>query len=351
MRATIKDIAKKSGFSVTTVSLVLNNKATKIPYRTIKIIKDTAREMDYRPNQLAVSMVTKRTNSIGLIISDVSNAFFARMTKIIEGTCLSLDWNLILCDTNDSHDTEIKYIEMLMDKGIDGIIFSASYETGEENGLSALTLLHQSKVPFVLVDRYVRNCCCPAFTVDNILGGYLATKHLCEIGHREIAVITGPMSLKECRDRLAGYKKALKEFLIEYNEDLVYNGDFSCSSGKCGIDYLDTVRYTAVFAFNDIMALGAYSQLRNSGRNVPQDISLVGYDDVFPEDVISIPLTSVHQPVEKIGSEAVRTLVSLLNNNEICNEEVHIFEPTLSVKGTTRKVNTFEGFKFGLVEH
>lgn len=338
MRTTIKDIAKRTGFSVTTVSLVMNNKAIKIPDKTRNIILDTAKEMGYRPNQLAVSMITKRTKTIGLIISDVSNVFFAKLTKVIEERCLALGWNLILCDTNDSHSRELKYIEMLTDKGVDGIIFGASYEMIESKEIETVSLLHKSRVPFVLVDRYINNCCCPCFLVDNVLGGYIATKHLCENGHKDIAVITGPMNLRECKDRLDGYKKALSEYGIKLNEELIFNGDFSSKSGKNAVEYFKGKKFTAVFAFNDVMALGAYHNLKGTNADVPQKVSVIGFDDVFEQEIINVPLTSVHQPIEKMGNETVDTLVELIEKNDLKNEQIHIFRPTLSQRGTTGKV-------------
>ena len=155
MRTTIKDIAKYTGFSITTISLVLNGKAHKIPKATEEAILQAAKELNYRPNQLAVGLVKKQTKTLGLILSDIRNSFFANMAKSIEDECRRNGWNLILCNTNDLHEREMKYLQMLADKGVDGVLICMARENDSEKVEEMVALMDSLNIPFVLVDRFL----------------------------------------------------------------------------------------------------------------------------------------------------------------------------------------------------
>lgn len=338
MRATIKDIASDTGFSVTTVSLVLNKKAYKIPESTKKQIMESAVRLNYRPNQLAVSLVKKRSKTIGLIVPDIGNIFFANMAKGIEEACRELGRTVALCNTNDRHDRDVEYINMLTDKGVDGIIFVMSRDSDFQVGHESIDLMEELKIPYILMDRFIELDGIPGVIMDHVKGGYLATKHLIDLGHTRIACVSGPMQLASERERLKGYNKALWEAGIEPDNQLLYEGDYTREGGQAAVDYLRGREFTAVFACNDASAFGVFWQLKKYGLCVPGDISVVGYDDVFYAEMLEVPLTTVRQPLYEMGMETVKRLIAQIKKQE--NEKRFIvFEPKLVIRQSTARRN------------
>ena len=204
MRATIRDVAKKAGYSISTVSLVLNNKNVSIPQSTRDKVLAAVKALDYRPNQLAVSMVTKKTNVIGLIIPDNSNMFFADLSKAIEVAAHKAGYNLIYGNSSNDSGHDIEYMRMFTDRQVDGIIFAKSASICAEDDIRAMQFIRESKIPFVSVDRELRGNNIRSVLLDNRRGGYLATRHLLELGHRKIGCVTGPLDLMSSHERLEG---------------------------------------------------------------------------------------------------------------------------------------------------
>lgn len=335
MRVTIKDIAWRTGFSVTTVSLVLNNKAPKISKETKDVIFNTAKELNYRPNQLAVGLVKKRTKTVGLIISDIRNIFFSNLAKGMEDECRNNGWTLILCNTNDMHVREKDYIHVLADKGVDGILYAMAVDNDIDTVKESIQMMRSARIPFVMVDRFLGGEDCYKILVDNFQGGYIATKHLIELGHKRIACITGPEALTDSVARLDGYKKALKEANIEFDPALVYCGNYSWEGGSQGVDYLADKDYSAIFAFNDMSAYGACKALKQNHLSIPSDISVVGYDDIFFSEILDVPLTTIHQPMYEMGVKSVQQLLRVIAKKEV--EQNYIFQPTLVIRESTKK--------------
>lgn len=333
MRTTLKDIAKYAGCSVTTVSLVLNNKAHSIPDATKEKVLDAVKELEYRPNQLAVGLIKKRTKSIGLVISDVSNNFFATLTKGVEDECRSQGWNLILCNTNDYHKREMEYIHTLDDKGADGIILCFAKEDDVNRVQETVGLLNQLSVPHVMVDRYVSDVEGYFVSVDHELGGYLAGKYLVQMGHRKIGCITGPMYLEDSRMREEGFRRAMEEAGITAGKDVMYEGNYDIESGEQGAVHLLEKGVTAIFAYNDLMAYGVYRWAHRNGYSIPKDISVVGYDDVGFSDILDAPLSSVRQPVYEMGREAVRQMIHIIKEKGAVREKVQ-FTPELIARSS-----------------
>lgn len=334
LRTTIKDIARYTGFSVTTISLVLNGKAKKIPKQTKDVILEAADRLNYHPNQVAVGLVKKRTNTIGLIISDVSNVFFSNLAKGVEDECRRQDWNLILCNTNDKHSRDISYIQVLADKGVDGILFCMALDSSKKKGMESIGLMEKLKIPFVMIDRFLEGARCCFVSLNHELGGYMATEHLLKLGHRRIGCVTGPDVLEDSMARLTGYKKALAEYEIDFEPSLLYHGNYDRESGINGADYLVDKDVSAIFAFNDMCAYGVYNRLKRLGKSVPEDISLVGYDNIFFSEILDVPLTSVEQPVYEMGVEAVKQLIDGINSGN-CAEKSILFQPRLIVREST----------------
>ena len=334
MRTTIKDIAAKTGLSVTTVSLVLNNKPSKISQETRKLVLETARELCYRPNQLAVGLIKKRTKTLGLIVSDIRNSFFSSLAKGIEDECRKNGWTVFLCNTSDQHERDLEYIDVLASKGVDGILYCMSMDSDVEKFQESQALLSRLNLPYIMLDR---TCNLPgvfSVKVDHFTGGLLATRHLLELGHREIACVRGPIHLEDCNARLEGYKAALAERGIAYDPTLIQEGSYDMPSGITAMEALLPRRPSAVFAFNDMMAYGVYKALKHHGLSIPQDISVVGYDDIFASEILEVPLTTIHQPVRRVGEAAARRLLSIIEGEPPAEREL-LFLPELVIRKST----------------
>ncbi|MCI8783151.1 MAG: LacI family transcriptional regulator [Dorea sp.] len=339
MRTTIKDIANYTGFSVTTISLVLNGKADKIPKSTKDVIFDAVEKLNYRPNQIAVGLVKKRTKTIGLVISDVSNVFFSNLAKGVEDECRRNGWNLILCNTNDLHKRDLEYIQVLADKGVDGILFCMSLDSDKKRALESVDLMKKLKMPFVMIDRFLEEVDCCSVIVNHRSGGYAATKHLLELGHQNIACVAGPLALEDSQHRLKGYKEALEEYGIAYDPDLIYEGNYDRESGKEAVEYILGLskKVTAIFSFNDMSAYGVYNRLKKHNYYIPRDMSLVGYDDIFFSEILDVPLTSVSQPVYDMGVEAVQQIISEIGSG-VNSRKCITFQPKLTVRESTQRL-------------
>jgi LacI family transcriptional regulator len=337
MRTTIKDIAQKTGLSITTVSLVLNGKADKISEESKELVLRVAKELNYRPNQIAVGLVKKRTNTLGLIIPDISNIFFSELAKGVEDEGRKYDYNVILCNTNDRHDLEVEYVNVLAAKGIDGIILDMSVEDSEEKARKSLSLLLSYGIPAVIVDRYSDDKNFTSIYIDNEQGAYLATQYLIDLGHKRIGCVTGPSSERTSMDRLRGYSKAMQEHNIPLDEELILEGKYQFWGGYNAAKELMNNDITAIFAFNDMMAYGVARALRENNVSIPKDVSLMGFDDIFFSEIFDIPLTTVRQPTYEIGQIAVKTIIDEIENGKKIREDI-VLQPKLQIRKSTRSI-------------
>lgn len=330
MRTTLKQIAEETGLSVTIVSQVLNNKPCRVSEENRKRILNTAKKMNYRPNLVAVSLVKGSTNTIGLAISDIRNNFFSLLAKGVEEECQKENWNVILCNSNDKHSKDMDNLRMLADKGASGIIFGMASETTEEMARECFDFMHQEQMPYLLVDRYIDTTFDKVVCVDHVLGGEMAASYLLELGHRNIACITGPVNLVDSRQRLQGYKKALSKYQVPFAPDLIVEGKYTFESGAAAADILlkRNRKIDAVFAFNDMMAIGAIKRFKEHGYVIPTDISVIGYDDIFMDEFLDVPLTTIRQPVGEMGHVAARLIMDQYSGHKV-NWKPVIFKPEL----------------------
>lgn len=336
-RATIKDVAQMAGCSITTVSFVLNNKeGVSIPLSTRASIFAAAKALNYRPNQLAVSMVTKRTNVIGLIIPDNSNSFFAELSKTIERAAHAAGYCLIYGNSGNDADRDLAYIQLFADRQVDGIILAKSPSISEEGNQHLLDFLETLTIPFLMVDRLISGSRGYSVSSNNFMGGYLATRHLLELGHHRIGAYTGSQNIVSSNERLRGYQTALREWGLPFEEDLLFEGNYQLGREKDALAHFIDRGASAIFCFNDMMAFGLYQEIRKKGLSIPQDLSIVGFDDVFFGELVNPPLTTVRQPVDQIGSVAVDTLLDCINGMtpppHLRNQ---VFEPTLIIRKST----------------
>lgn len=340
---TLKDIAAKTNLSISTVSIILNNRASRIPKSTRDIVIKAAKDLNYRPNQLAVGLVTKRTKTLGLIVPDIRNNFFSSLSKGIEDEARQHGWTVILCNSNDSHERDVEYIEMLTGKGVDGILYCMSADTNLDNFKEKYSLIEKYNIKFLILDRYLDfpqdYPKIDIISLNHFEGGYSAAKHLIDLGHKKIACVTGPQDLSESNERLRGYKKALSDNNIEYDDNLIIEGNYHMEAGISAIDRLIGQNFTAIFAFNDMMAYGVLKALKNYNLSIPNDVSVVGYDDIYLSEILEIPLTTIHQPVELMGRGATKYFIDIIDGKDDV-EEVAFYSPELIIRKSTSKPNS-----------
>lgn len=326
---TIRDIAKKVGFSESIVSRALNNNP-QIKESTRELITKTAQEMGYYPNVAARSLVTRRTQTIGVFMASISGMYYSAIIKGMEFVANKAGYTLIFA--NSYNNTE--YIRFLAEERVDGLIIFNS--TVKDRG--RLLKLVSLEVPFVLVESYLSEPRANCVWVENIHGGYIATKHLIESGYKQIAFISGNFEFQISLDRLEGYKKALQEANISFRPEFVTTGNYTSEDGYMAMKNL--LEYspscTAVFAASDDMAFGALKAINEAGLKVPDDIAMVGYDDTEFCEYTNPTLTSVKQPRYAMGEKAMSILVSILKSkqkpsagNKIC------LMPELIVRNST----------------
>jgi len=321
---TILDVAKLAGVSSTTVSHFINGTRFVSNESREKVEKAIA-DLGYRPNSLARGLRRGESKTIGLIVPDNSNPFFAEILRSIENIGYSNGYSVILCNSDGDIQKEIAYTELLFTKQVDGIVFITT-----NNSCEHLQQLIDAGIPIIVVDRDIPLKGTDVLLVDNFQGGYEATRYLIGLGHRRIACITGPSRLTPSADRVNGYKKSLSDAGIDAKPDWVVGGDFQFQGGENGIEkilHLDP-RPSAVFACNDMMALGVLRGLRKVHLSVPQDISLIGFDDIAMTSVVSPSLTSVAQPIQKISELAFELLINHIQKKKGVPEEKRIVLPT-----------------------
>ena len=312
-RATIKQVAEMVGMSVTTVSLVLNDKATNIPESTRRRIKQAAAELNYQPNYAARSLLTGKTNIIGVIIPDISNAFFSEIVRHTQIELNKYGYDIILCNSEEQMENDVRYINWLGGKKVDGLIITLSAQSMEEKNRDAMgELLNSLDVPYIFLDRYFESEA-PRVFVDNESSGRKVAEMLVGAGHKKIGVITGPMCLNSSENRLFGVTDELKRHGITLDEDSIYYGKYNIQTGRDGAEKLIKTGVTALFAFNDLQAYGAIGYLKEHGYSVPDDVSVVGFDDDDFSVIVEPRLTTVKQPILDIALSICKTMLAVLD--------------------------------------
>ena len=334
-RVTIKDIAERTGLAVSTVSMAINNHP-KIKESTKKLVKDIAEKLHYTPNVSARALSKRRTNLMGVLIPSVMDSFYPELIQGIEDVLFETEINPIICHTRDNPEKEKIYFRRLLDKQVDGIIF----EPPVGNQISDQLMEAKAKdVPMVAILRSMPGIDVPYVVVDNKQGAYMATKHLLELGHRNIGHLAAPAKLPISSARIAGYREALEEYGVEYNPNWVVESNFNWEAGMWSMRNLlsRSDNITAVFVASDIMAVGASYAIRNFGFKIPLDMSIVGFDGLYISEVAEVPLTTVSQPRYDIGVRAANKLLAMLNKNIEGSETL---EPNLLIRASTSPPRT-----------
>jgi DNA-binding LacI/PurR family transcriptional regulator len=328
-RPTIYDVARLAGVSTATVSRALNGTAP-IAVATRAAIDDAVAQLGYRPNPIARSLVTRSTQTIALLLPDITNPFYAELVSGIQQLMLEGDQSMLLCTTNGDPEQEARYLRLLRAKHVDGALVDGLGLAPER-----IAAFVEDGFPIVCLDRDVDFPTIPLVQVDNRLGARLATDYLVSLGHTRIAHITGaPAPISE--ERVAGYREALQAAGIEPDPGLVAPGDFTEAGGHAAMRALleSSARFTAVFCANDLSAMGALNSVLSSGRKVPLDLSIIGFDDVRLSPYTSPPLTTIHQPAAEIARYATELLLDLIRGKQPATMR-RLFAPTLVVRAST----------------
>ncbi len=304
---TIYDVARSASVSITTVSHVLNDTRFVSEETRVRVLAAVER-LGYRPSSLARALVRQHTQTLALIVPDNVNQFFAEMARGIENYGFAAGYNVILCNSGGDTSKELAYLDMLISKWVDGVIYMTADMHREH-----LQPLLDRRVPLVTFDRDYEGI--DAILLDNRHGGYLATQHLLSLGHRRIGCISGPDIGTRSADRAQGYQQALSDQGIAPSPELLLIGDWSYRGGWMAASNLLALPDppTAIFACNDVMAIGAISYLHGSGRRVPEDVSVVGFDNIALSEFAAPPLTTVVTPIEGIGQQLCQMLLDRIN--------------------------------------
>ncbi|WP_246637621.1 LacI family DNA-binding transcriptional regulator [Crassaminicella profunda] len=326
---TIKDIAKKIGVSYTTVSRALNGKPGVSQATVEKVLKE-AQKMGYQPNAIARGLVKKYTNTIGLVIGDITNPYFPAIARGVEDAAKKVGYNVFLCNTNYDKENEQNLLKTLEEQRVDGIIINPAKDDASN--------MYDVKTPMVMINSPSYDGNHSTIEVDNVRGGFLATKHLIEGGYKRIAFIGGEFVSYANEKRVEGYKRALKKYDYLVDEELIVYGNFKTKSGYTLTEKLLKLENPpdAIVAGNDLIALGVLHCIEDFGIHVPEDFGVVGFDNVDFSRLPQIQLTTIDQPKYYIGKLAFEILMEEIKNKEERFVKKIVLEPELVVRKTTK---------------
>ena len=332
-KVTIREVAAECGLSVSAVSQVLNGKEVGIPQKTKEKVRAAAEKLRYRPNAAARSLVTSRSDTVGVLVPDISNAFFGEAFKEIQRRMGEEGFDVLLCSGDGTAKQDERFLRLFAARGADGLIVAPAAETLEEkNAEKFAALLEEIRIPYVYLDRYPA-LPCARVSADHRAGGYAAAQCLLKNGHTKIGCIAGPAALVGARLRLEGFCDALAEAGIR---PLAINAPFTAEGGERAAKALFGRGLTALFASDDLQAYGAMRAAAETGVRIPDDVSLVGYDDLQFSALANPPLTTVSQPVKDMATAAAELLLRRMRGEDA--ESPPLFAPRLIERQTVKNL-------------
>lgn len=333
--ATIYEVSKLAGVSLATVSRVMNKNA-RVSDKTRDKVLEAMKLLGYRPNSIAQSLASNRSNSIGILISELSGAFFGSLAEGIEAEFRATGKHVIITPGHSDVDKEKDGIDFLISRNCDAIIMHVEAVSDEY-----LIELSKGKTPIFLISRHVDEISNKCISLNNELGGYLATKSLIDAGHKDIAYVAGPLFKADSIDRLAGHKRALSEFNLPFYESLLFIGDFKETGGNDGLKHFidKKLSFSAIVCANDEMASGAMKYAREHGFELPKDLSIVGFDNINFSNYLYPKLTTIDNPVNKMGHMAAKLVLKDVYKEKNVGDIQHLFEPSLLIRDSVSANN------------
>lgn len=327
--ASMKDVAKRAGVSVSTVSRVISGKIP-VDHSTQSAVLAAIAELKYRPDLVASGLRTKSAKSVGLIVPRISDPFFMALIDHADRSVVSHGCNLLLFSSRSDVDFEEKIVDDLLRRHVDGIIFAMVSDESR-----TLKLLSHVDVPVVMLDRVFNTTRFMNLVVDNRKAGELAAEHLLALGHRRIACLTGPGTIHLSLDRLRGFRETLKAAGVALRDDAVVHGDFNFEFGFASAETVLRMRPTptAVWAQNDLMAAGLLKRMTQLGVKVPEGLSILGMDDLGVPEIVEPSLSTIAQPVREMAERAVRLIFEAKRNNAV--QRRITLKPRLVVRDST----------------
>jgi LacI family transcriptional regulator len=334
-QVTIKDIARALGVSPSTVSRALKGHPD-ISAETRKAVNELASRLKYEPNAIALSLKQSRSNSIGVIIPEMVHYFFSSVLSGITDVAYDAGFTVIICQSNEIHDREVANVKALYSHRVDGILISISKDS---DNYDHLNFLLDSDIPLVFFDRYVPGMVCDKVIVDDFDAAYKATRHLITEGRKRIAHFSGPQKLLIGRERLEGYKKALKDGGLPLDESIIIHAENFEMAREAVNKLLELPeRPDAIFAVNDLTAIGAMLTLQRRGIKIPQEVAIVGFSDGRFSGVVEPNLSSIDQHGYEMGTAAAKMLIKrILSQDPFYPAETVILQTSLIVRGSSKE--------------
>jgi len=332
-QVTIKDIAKQLNISPSTVSRALRNHPDISP-ETKKAVNALAKELDYHPDSVAQSLQKRRTNLIGVIVPEIKHNFFSAAISGIEEVAYRAGYAIIVSQSNENFEREVVNVRALMSNRVAGLLISISQNTTDSEHFR---VLERHKTPFVFFDRVCEDVNASKVMVDDFAGGYTATEHLIKKGYQRIAHLAGPKHISISKKRLDGYKSALKQNNMFYDEGLVVYGGLNEEDGRSGFQQLLQLEQMpdAIFAVNDPVAIGAFEKIKEHGLRIPKDIALVGFSNNPISALVDPSLTTVDQPAYEVGKRAAILLIEQINSGDDFVPREEVLKTKLIVRNST----------------
>jgi LacI family transcriptional regulator len=332
-QVTIKDIAKTLGFSISTVSRALKNHPD-ISLETRRIVQQAANELKYKPNLLALSLRKSKTNTIGVIIPELVHHFFSSVISGIEDLAYEKGYNVIVCQSNENYEREVIIAQALISNRVDGILASISKNTID---FEHYRNIKNQGIPMVFFDRICPDINSDRVIINDEMGAFLATEHLIKIGCKHIAHFSAPINLLIGQGRLTGYKRALKQYNMPFNPDWVWHCDTRERAAEITHIFMQNhPEVDGIFAVNDSTAISAMQIIQKNGKNVPEDIAIIGFGD-GPNALITTPtLSTIEQKGYEMGAEAIRFLFNQIEKDNIeDNFQTKVLSPALVIRQST----------------
>lgn len=320
----LRDVAESAGVSQATASRVLSGSDHPVNSATRERVLVAAKQLGFEPNRLARALATARSQTVGVVVHDVSDPYFGEIVKGLEDSLYPADYSLFVASSDRQPDKELAYVRAFQSHRVDAIVFAASglIDPDYRSELMSAVGRFRSRGGIVLIlsDHFLEE---PGVRFDNRAGVRTMVGYLHGKGHRRIGYIAGPPEVEVSRVRLDGFRRALKDFGLPLEEAAVVDGQFTAAGGgEAVMKIMASGDVTAVLAANDLMAMGALRALLDSGRSVPEDVSVVGFDDIVISELAPVPLTTMHVPTYEIGQRAGQMLLSVLGGGEPANQSV-----------------------------